>query len=288
MLNTQALRAESEYRDAVRVLAVASGKGGVGKTNMAVNLALALARRGESVLLMDADLALANLDVVLGIRPRHDLCQVLSGELNINDIIIDGPHGIGIVPASSGVRRMAELSVAEHAGLIRAFDEVERHVDTLLIDTAAGLSESVVSFCRAANEVLVVVCDEPASLTDAYALIKVLGQEHGVRRFQVVCNMVQDAAHGRQLYAKLARVAEHYLADVALGYLGAVPFDERLKQAVRQQRALMQQSPYSASGLAFQQLAERVTVLPRQAVAPGYFEFFANRCERRAAMEGTT
>ncbi|HWK54263.1 MAG TPA: MinD/ParA family protein, partial [Hyphomicrobiales bacterium] len=133
----------------------------------------------------------------------------------------------------------------------------------------------------------VVVCDEPASLTDAYALIKVLGQEHGVRRFQVIGNMVQDAAHGRQLYGKLSRVAEHYLADVALGYLGAVPFDERLKQAVRQQRALMQQSPYSASGLAFQQLAERITALPRQ-TAPGYFEFFANRCERGAPAMGRT
>ena len=271
----------------VQVLAVSSGKGGVGKTSVAVNLAMALARPDNKVLLMDADLGMANLDVMLGIRPRHDLLQVITGELGLNDIIIDGPMNIGIVPASSGVRGMAELSVAEHAGLIRAFDEISRQVEFLVIDTAAGIAESVVSFCCAAHEVIVVVCDEPASITDAYALIKVLSQDHGVKRFQVLCNMVGDNNHGRQLYAKLARVADSYL-DVSLGYLGSIPYDEHLKRAVQQQRPVMQGSPFGASGIAFQQTADRILSMPRLETTPGYFEFFANQSSQHRPAVGRT
>jgi flagellar biosynthesis protein FlhG len=263
----------------VRVLAVASGKGGVGKTNISVNLALALAQEGQSVLLMDADLGMANIDVMLNIRPQYDLYHVITGEKTLDEVIIEGPLGIGIIPAASGVGRMADLSVLEHAGLIRAFDEISRKVDTLVVDTAAGISDSVVSFSRAAQEIIVVVCDEPASITDAYALIKVLSLEHGIRRFQILANMVADAEHGRRLYARLANVAGSFL-DVSLGYVGAIPLDERLKAAVRSQTPVLLSYPHSASGVAFQVLGRRVKSLPRLPAASGHLGFFIERTSK--------
>lgn len=279
------------FRDAsssrVRVLAVASGKGGVGKSNVSVNLAIALSNLNFSVLVMDADLGMANIDVLLGIRPKFDLYHVITGQKDLSEVILEGPDGIGIIPAASGVSRMMEMSTAEHAGLIRAFDEISRKVDYLIIDTAAGIAESVVTFCKAAQEVVVVVCDEPASITDAYALIKVLKQDHGVKRFQVLSNMVKDVEHGRRLYAKLAHVAENFL-DISLGYIGSIPFDEKLKEAVKVQAPVIKAFPQSASGIAFQSLGTRVSNLPHLPAATGYFEFFVERSHNPMAAIGST
>jgi flagellar biosynthesis protein FlhG len=286
MNNIQATNAgERLAGNGVRVIAVASGKGGVGKTNISVNLALALAEEKQAVLLMDADLGMANVDVMLNIRPRYDLYHVITGEKTLNEVIIEGPLGVGIIPAASGVGRMADLSVAEHAGLIRAFDEISRKVDVLVVDTAAGISDSVVSFSRAAQEILVVVCDEPASITDAYALIKVLSQEHGIRRFQILANMVQDAEHGRRLYARLANVAGSFL-DVSLGFVGSIPMDERLRQAVRSQTPVLVAYPHSASGVAFKVLAKRINSLPRLPAATGHLGFFIERTGSSFASAG--
>lgn len=260
----------------VRVLAVTSGKGGVGKTNISVNLAVGLARKGHKVMLMDADLGLANVDILLGIRPEFDLYHVITGSKTLDEVIIEGPHGIMIVPAASGIGRMAELTVTEHAGLIRAFSDLGTLVDYLIIDVAAGISDSVTSFSRASQDVIVAVCDEPASITDAYALIKVLNREHGVTRFQVLCNRVADGKHGRKLYATLAAVADQYL-DVSLGYLGAIPEDPKLLDAVRQQVPVTSLYPYSQAGVAFRSLADTVEKLPRRNAGSGQVEFFIER-----------
>lgn len=287
MAATEITRTASMPVVPARVLAIASGKGGVGKSNISVNMAMSLAARGKSVLLMDADLGLANIDVLLGLRPKYDLYHVITGQKMLDDIIITLPQGVGIIPATSGVSKMAELSRTEQAGLIHAFDHITRKVDVLIIDTAAGIAESVVSFCKAAQEIVVVVCDEPASITDAYALIKVLSQEHSVKRFQVLCNMVQDNAHARQLYAKLARVADNYL-DVSLGYLGCVPQDDKLKLAVKAQKPVVEAFPYSSSAIAFQGLADRVIGLPRPTQHNGFLEFFSEQTLplSRAAVGG--
>lgn len=260
----------------VKVIAVSSGKGGVGKTNVSVNLAVGLAKAGKAVMLMDADLGMANIDIMLGIKPKYDLHHVITGERSLEEVVFEGPMGINIIPASSGIGRMADLSVMEQGNLIRAFGELRNKVDVLIIDTAAGISSSVISFSKAAQEIIVVVCDEPASITDAYALIKVLNTEHGVNRFQILSNMVKDAEHGKKLFAKLVRAAEIYL-DVSIGYMGSIPMDEKLREAVRLQSAVMESFPICASSIAFQRLTKKVIALPMAPSTTGYLEFFIER-----------
>ncbi|TCK18828.1 flagellar biosynthesis protein FlhG [Thiogranum longum] len=260
----------------VRVIAVTSGKGGVGKTNVSVNLAVALADTGKQVMVLDADLSLANIDVLLGLHPDKNLSHVIDGERSLEEVIITGPSGIMVVPASSGVKRLAELSVMENAGLIRAFSELTHDVDTLIIDTAAGINESVTSFSRAAQEVVVVVCDEPASITDAYALIKVLNVEYGIQRFRVLANQAHSAQEGRELFNKISRVTDRYL-DVTLEFMGVVPHDDYLKKAVRKQRAVVQAYPRSRSSMAFKNLAQKTDKWPVPSAAGGHLEFFVER-----------
>ena len=160
----------------IKVIAVSGGKGGVGKTNVSLNTAIALAQLGKSVLVLDADLGLANVDVMLGLRVQRNLSHVLSGECELDDIIIEGPAGMKIIPATSGTQSMVDLTPAEHAGLIRAFSDMQTQFDVLIVDTAAGISDMVLSFCRASQDVMLVVCDEPTSITDCYALMKLLSR----------------------------------------------------------------------------------------------------------------
>jgi len=260
----------------VQVIAVASGKGGVGKTNVSVNLSVALAQSGREVMLMDADLGLANVDVLLGLQPRKNLSHVLNGEIGLEETLVPGPAGITIVPAASGVARMADLGPAEHVGIIRAFSELHRPVDVLIVDTAAGLHDSVLSFCRAVQEVLVVVCDEPASITDAYALIKVLSRDHGVSRVRVLANMVRGPEEGRSLFAKLTAVCDRFL-DVTLDYAGSVPHDEYLRKAVQRQKAVTEAYPSSPAARAFKDLARNADKWPVPAGSSGRIEFFVER-----------
>ncbi len=260
----------------VRVIAITSGKGGVGKTNVSVNLGLSLAAQGKDVMLLDADLGLANVDVMLGLHTNYDLSHVLKGERTLEEVICMGPQGLRIVPASSGLQNMAELSTAEHVGVINAFSELSVSPDVLLIDTAAGISDNVVTFSRAAQEVIVVVCDEPASITDAYALIKLLNREYGIHRFRVLCNRVQSVQDGRALYNKIFRVTDRYL-DVALDFMGAVPEDEYLRKAVQKQRAVVDAFPRSKSALAFKKLASKADSWPVPASVGGQLEFFIER-----------
>ena len=187
---------------------------------------------GKEVMLLDADLGLANIDVLLGLYPQYNLSHVIKGERTLEEVVLTGPEGLRIVPAASGVQSMAELTPMQHAGVIRAFSELSFPLDVMLIDTAAGISDSVISFTKAAQEVIVVVCDEPTSLTDAYALIKLLNRDYGLQRFRVVSNMVSSAQIGRDLYKKLLRVTDRYL-DVTLDYMGMVPNDDYLKKAVQ-------------------------------------------------------
>ncbi len=260
----------------VRVITVTSGKGGVGKTNISVNMSVALAASGQNVLLMDADLGLANVDVLLGLQPAYNLSHVVNGERSLEEVIVTGPEGVRVIPASSGLKNMAELSHVEHAGLIRAFSELSFNPDVLVIDTAAGVSDSVVTFSRASHEVIVVVCDEPASITDAYATIKLLSRDHGLYRFRIVANMVRSSQEGVELYKKLVKVTNRFL-DATLDYMGAVPYDDYLRKAIQKQRSVVDAYPRSKASIAFKKLAQKTDQWPTPDSASGYLEFFVER-----------
>lgn len=256
-----------------KVLAVTGGKGGVGKTSVSLNTAIALAQIGQKVLVLDADLGLANCDVMLGLRVEKNLSHVISGEAELDDILVEGPHGIKIVPATSGTVDMVDLSPTQHAGLIRAFSEMQTPVDIFIVDTAAGISDMVLSFSRASQELLVVVCDEPTSITDAYALIKILNRDHGVNRFKVVANMVRSMKEGQDLFKKLSLVTDRFL-DVTLELTAIIPFDDNLRKAVRRQRAIVDAFPRSPSSVAFKTLAAKINSWPTPINATGNLEFF--------------
>ncbi len=258
------------------MLAVCSGKGGVGKTNVAANLALAMAAKRHNVCLLDADVSLANVDVLLGLQPRFNLSHVVHGEIDLESAVLKGPQGLRIVPASSGNFSMTDLAPVGQAAIIQAFSQMSDQPDVLVIDTAAGISPGVARFVQAAQHAVVVVCDEPASLTDAYALIKVFSQNYGITHFQIVTNMSASNTAGRLLFDKLNRVAERYL-DVVLRHLGDVPRDDYLIKAVQQQRAVVDSFPNSASGNAFRRIAGAVERLPAVAQSRGGIEFFFER-----------
>ena len=265
----------------VRVVAVTGGKGGVGKTNVSVNLAVSLAEMGKRTLLMDADLGLANVDVLLGLSPKFTLADLIAGRCGLEDVLLEGPEGVLVVPASSGFRHMAELTPAEHVGLVHVFSELQRALDFMVVDTAAGISDSVLTFCQAAQDTVVVVCDEPASITDAYALIKVLARERGLDRVHVIANMVRDPNEGRKLYEKLARVCERFLGDVALHYLGAVPQDDWLRRAVQRQQPVVKAYPGSPSARAITDIARTTARWQPPVGARGNVEFFVERLIQR-------
>lgn len=260
----------------VQVIAVTGGKGGVGKSNLSVNLSIALAEMRRRVVLLDADLGLANVDVLLGLKADKNLADVLSGECSLKEILVTGPAGIKVVPASSGVQQMASLGAQQHAGLIHAFSELSHDLDVLVVDTAAGISDSVVSFVCASQEIIVVVCDEPSSITDAYALIKLLNTQYGQIRFRVIANMTRSTQEGLSLFNKLNTVCERFL-DVTLQYLGNVPFDENVRKAVQKQQPLLTFAPQSKAAVAIRKIAEQVDRWPLPSSARGHLEFFVEQ-----------
>ena len=260
----------------VKVVAVTGGKGGVGKTNVCANLGTALCQLGREVMVLDADLGLANMDVLLGLRANLTLEHVLAGQCALGDAIVTASSGLKLVPASSGSAAMANLGSLGHAALVQAFSDLLQPLDVLLIDTAAGLGDSVMTFSQAAQRVVVVVCDEPASLTDAYGLIKALSRRQAGSRFEIITNMTRSLSEGRDLFDKLARVAMRFL-DVTLHHLGNVPQDEYLRRAVQHQVPVVEAYPSSAAARAFKKLALAADNWRTRDGATGNLEFFVER-----------
>ncbi|KGP62613.1 cobyrinic acid a,c-diamide synthase [Legionella norrlandica] len=260
----------------VKVIAVSAGKGGVGKSNIAVNLAIALSQLNYSVMLLDADLGLANVDIMLGLHTKYNLSHVIQGICHLNDIILHGPSGIRVIPAASGTEFMTQLSPAEHAGIIDAFNELTDDLDYMIIDTAAGISETVLSFTRSSQELIVVVCDEPTSLMDAYALIKVMSKRYEWTHFHILANMVRNIKDGRELFNKLFRVSEQFL-DVQLDYLGAIPFDDNVHRAIKKQNPVLIAYPDSPAALSLRELANTVSNWSFKPSLGGNTSFFLER-----------
>ena len=260
----------------IKIIAVSSGKGGVGKTNVSVNLAISMAKQGKEVMLLDADLGLANVDVLLGLHTEYNLSHVIKGERTLEEIIVEGPSNIKVVPASSGKSDMANLSPSEHMGLINAFSELACMVDVMIIDTGAGISDSVISFCGASQDVIVVVHDEPASITDAYAFIKVMSKKHKVSHFHILANMTHHAREGHELFEKLSKATDRFL-DVVIDFIGAVPFDTKLRKSIQHQRAVVDAYPNSISSLAFKRITNQINNWPDNFQSGGQLQFFAER-----------
>lgn len=241
----------------VRAISITSGKGGVGKTNTVLNLSIALSSLRRRVFLLDADMGLANVDVLLGLTPRYTLEHVVKGEKLINDVILDGPHGLKILPSSSGISELSELKFEEQARLFRELGRIEDEIDYLFIDTGAGISSNVMRFNASASEVYVVVNPEPTSITDAYAMIKLLTTRYKVKSFGLIANSVSSEKDGQAVYDRLNRACSEFL-QVGLTYLGCIPFDPYVRKAIRQQKPVLEAYPVSRAGKAFLRLAARI------------------------------
>jgi flagellar biosynthesis protein FlhG len=244
-----------------RVIAVASGKGGVGKTNLAVNLGLSLARRGLRVALLDADLGTANVDIVLGLQPRYHLHHVVTGQKSLTEIIIEGPFGLQVIPGASGLPDLVELPAMQRELLLRSLLMLEGKIDLLLIDTSAGVGHSVVQFILAAGELLLVTNPEPTAITDAYALLKVLTGYQIPIATKLVVNSVQDRAEGELAGRKLAAVAEKFLGR-QVEMMHMLPYDRSVIEAVKLQVPLLQSFPRSPAATAINRLGEQLWTGP--------------------------
>lgn len=227
-----------------RIIAVSSGKGGVGKTNFVANLALFYASLNKKVLIIDADLGLSNVDVLFGIASRLNLKHVLFGDKKIKDVIVKGPMGIMILPASSGIRELANLTDRDKIKLVSELDNFDMDFDVVLIDTGAGISDNVLFFCSAAQETTVVVTPEPTSIADAYALIKLLSRDFGERNFRILVNTARSDKEAFDTFRKLAIVADKFL-NISVDYLGFLPLEPHVKDAIIAQKGFITMYPNS-------------------------------------------
>jgi len=263
-------------RDKVRVISVTSGKGGVGKTNITVNLAYLLSKMKKKTLILDADMGLANIDVILGLTPKVNLFHVLNGEKKMKEAMIQGPGGIMILPSASGIQEMSNLSKGQKLTLLDELRSVSQDMDFLLIDTAAGIVGNVMYFNMAANEIIVVASPEPTSLTDAYAIIKVLHQNHAKRYFRLLVNMVRDPQEGKEVYQRLNQATDRFL-NLNIEYLGHVLRDDKLPDAVKQQKAFTTLYPDSPASKCLISLAEKLCREEPTGSDPGGISFFWER-----------
>lgn len=233
-LDERALATLSPPGPRQRTIAFTSGKGGVGKSNLVLNTGLLLARRGRRVALLDGDLGLASLNVLLGITPRWDLRHVVAGERRLSEVLMRGPHGLLLVPAGSGVAELANLEADEREALLDQLEEVAGTVEYLLIDTGAGINDTVLNLIGASDEAVVVTRPEPTALADAYALMKVVVQQAPAYPFHLLVNMVRDAAQAEQVCRALTEILTRFLG-YRPGYAGHVPTDAQVERAVVQQ-----------------------------------------------------
>jgi flagellar biosynthesis protein FlhG len=267
----------------LRVIAVTSGKGGVGKTNMSANLAALAARAGKRVLILDADLGLANVDIIFGVKPMHHIGDLLQPGVSAMDVLIEAGPNIHILPAGSGVQRLTELDRKEKLRLVAALDELADHFDLVIIDSGAGIGDNVLFFVGMAQEVVLVLSPEPTSLVDAYAVVKVLSQQAGIRNFAVVINPVVDEMPARDMFQKLSTVTGRFLT-AKLRHLGYVPRDENVHRAVMAQRPVVDLFPMAPASRAIVDVAARLFSEPAPQILEGGMKMMWQRLMKEAEV----
>lgn len=274
----------------LRVFSVTSGKGGVGKTSLVINLAVAFSRKGRKVLIIDADLGLANVDILLGLTPRENIHTLLSGEKGIEDVIVQGPAGISVLPASSGIYELTHLSSEQRIALLTHLDGLEDRFDTVLIDTGAGISSNVMYFNAAAQEIIVVVTPDNTSIADAYALIKVLSTSFGQKHFHVLLNMVRNEFEAVNTFRKIEHAAERFL-NIGLEYAGFVVRDDGIRKSANEQKPLLLVDPSAAAARSVKFVAEGLIASRGRQELKGTPQFFWKRLlseEQAPAIQGAT
>jgi flagellar biosynthesis protein FlhG len=257
-----------------KVIAITSGKGGVGKTNVVGNLAIACQRMGKRVLIFDADLGLANIDIMFGLNPKHNIEEVIKGEKELSQIIVQGPEDVAILPASSGVQELAHLTEGQKINLLNEFDILSNMFDIMLIDTGAGISSNVTYFNMAAEERIIVVTPEPTSITDAYALIKVMFYQHGTKNFFLLLNMVRDESEAKSVYQNLSRVVARFMGGISIDYAGFIPWDSLLQEAVSRREPVVCCYPEGSSSNSFKELANYLLRKTDRRPIDGNIKFF--------------
>jgi flagellar biosynthesis protein FlhG len=255
-------------------MSFSSGKGGVGKTNVVTNIALALSREGKRVLVLDADLGLANVDVMLGLVPKYTIQHAFSGEKSLREILVEGPGGMLILPGSSGIPELANLGESEKLYLLNEMEELGSSVDLMLIDNSAGISENVLYFSMAAQQRVIVMTPEPTSITDAYALIKVLNSRHHIKNFSILVNWTRNNQEAQKVFRQLAAVADRFLGVLSMDYMGFIPQDDAIPKAISQQKAVLDLYPESDASRGFVDLARNLLENGGEDHADGNIKFF--------------
>ncbi len=267
----------SKVKAAPRVISVTSGKGGVGKTNVVGNFAIAFSKLGLKVLVFDADLGLANIDIIFGVNPKYNIDHVLRGEKEISEIIVDGPEGVKIIPAGSGFANLTNLTKGQKLNLLSEFEIFNDNLDIMLVDTGAGISTNVVYFNLAADECIIVATSEPTSNTDAYAMMKVMFTKYGTKHFKLLVNMVKNDSEAKMVYMNLSRAADRFLNGVVVEYIGYVPDDDLIRKAVKSRSTVMKMYPNAASSIKFKKIASTLLEMPRRFDSDGNMKFFLKR-----------
>ena len=245
-----------------RVITITSGKGGVGKSNLAINLAISLSRLGKKVIVLDADFGLANIEVMLGIRPQYNLSDLMFRGRSLSEIITKGPENVGFISGGSGIREMTSLTREQLINLSARLSELDRQADVVIIDTGAGISENVMEFVMSSAEVFLIATPEPTSITDAYALLKTLNHQPEFTRehchIKLIAKKVNNEKNGKELFEKLSVVADKFL-NISLEYMGAIPSDTNMSKAVMKQQPLTIAYPNSQAARAIDDMARSIT-----------------------------
>jgi len=263
--------------DFPKVVAITSGKGGVGKTNIVSNMAVSLQKSGKRVVIIDADVGLANIDIIFNIQSRYDISHVVSGEKKLSDVMITTPHGIKIVPGGSGFSHLTQLAEGEKLNLLSEFETLQNSADIIFVDTGAGISSNVLYFNAAADECIVVATKEPTSITDAYALMKVLSNDYKVKYFKLVVNMVKSEDEAKLVYSSLSGALDKFLKDVVLEYIGYVPTDNNMQRAVLKRKLILDMEKNSAASINIEKIALKIVNSQIKNSSNGNIKFFMNK-----------